>query len=149
MGKRRRGRVLALQLLYQYEMRQEAVEVLLKEFRDFHRKLNEDIQTFTESVFLGTVKEMEKIDRVISELAENWKLSRLSVIDKNILRLAIYEIAFRDDIPEKVSIDEAIELAKEYSGDDAGAFINGILDSVVNNKEAFREILFPASPSVG
>jgi N utilization substance protein B len=130
-------------------MRQEAKEVLLKEFRDFHKKLNEDIQTFTESVFLGTVKEMGKIDRVISELAENWKLSRLSVIDKNILRLAIYEISFRDDIPENVSIDEAIELAKEYSGDDAGAFINGILDRVVNNKEAYREILFPASPPVG
>ncbi len=149
MGKRRRGRVLALQLLYQHEMRQEDVEVLLKEFRDFHRKLNEDIQTFTESVFLGTVNATERIDRVISELAENWKLSRLSVIDKNILRLAIYEISFRDDIPEKVSIDEAIELAKEYSGEDAGAFINGILDSVVNNKDAFREILFPAAPPVG
>ncbi|PIV82494.1 MAG: transcription antitermination factor NusB, partial [Nitrospirae bacterium CG17_big_fil_post_rev_8_21_14_2_50_50_9] len=135
MGKRRKSRALTLQLLYQYEIRKEPPMELLKEFWKGQKSLDKDIRSFAESIFIGTVEQIEKIDLLISELSLHWKLSRISMVDKNILRLAIYEICFREDIPEKVTIDEAIELARQYSGDDAGSFINGILDKVLKEKE--------------
>jgi len=112
---------------------------LLKEFWKGQKSLDKDIRSFAESIFIGTVEQIEKIDLLISELSLHWKLSRISMVDKNILRLAIYEICFREDIPEKVTIDEAIELARQYSGDDAGSFINGILDKVLKEKERYME----------
>jgi len=139
MGKRRKSRALTLQLLYQYEIRKEPPRELLKEFWKGQKSLDKDIRSFAESIFIGTVEQIEKIDLLISELSLHWKLSRISMVDKNILRLAIYEICFREDIPEKVTIDEAIELARQYSGDDAGSFINGILDKVLKEKERYME----------
>jgi len=139
MGKRRKSRALTLQLLYQYEIRKEPPRKLLKEFWKGQKSLDKDIRSFAESIFIGTVEQIEKIDLLISELSLHWKLSRISMVDKNILRLAIYEICFREDIPEKVTIDEAIELARQYSGDDAGSFINGILDKVLKEKERYME----------
>ncbi|OIP66170.1 MAG: transcription antitermination factor NusB [Nitrospirae bacterium CG_4_9_14_3_um_filter_53_35] len=139
MGKRRKSRALTLQLLYQYEIRKEPPMELLKEFWKGQKSLDKDIRSFAESIFIGTVEQIEKIDLLISELSLHWKLSRISMVDKNILRLAIYEICFREDIPEKVTIDEAIELARQYSGDDAGSFINGILDKVLKEKERYME----------
>ena len=73
---------------------------------------------------------MERIDKVIAETSENWSLERISVIDRTILRFAVYELLYCDDIPHSVSINEAIELAKKYSGDESGKFINGILDRI-------------------
>ncbi|MEK6776730.1 MAG: transcription antitermination factor NusB [bacterium] len=137
MGKRRKSRVLTLQLLYQYEIRKEPPRKLLREFWKERKGLDKDIRSFAESIFIGTVEQIEKIDELISELSLNWKLSRISMIDKNILRSAIYEICFREDIPQKVTVDEAIELAKQYSGDDAGSFINGILDSLLKDRERY------------
>jgi len=138
-AKRRKSRALTLQLLYQYEIRKEPPRELLKEFWKGQKSLDKDIRSFAESIFIGTVEQIEKIDLLISELSLHWKLSRISMVDKNILRLAIYEICFREDIPEKVTIDEAIELARQYSGDDAGSFINGILDKVLKEKERYME----------
>ncbi len=139
MGKRRKSRALTLQLLYQYEIRKEPPRKLLRELWKEQKSLDKDIRSYTEAIFIGTVEQIEKIDELISELSLNWKLSRISLIDKNILRFAIYEICFRDDIPEKVAVDEAIELAKQYSGDDAGSFINGILDSLLKDRERYME----------
>jgi len=144
MGKRRKSRELLLQLLYQYEIRRESPGKILQEFWTTREKVHPDIRSFTDSLFRGTVKHQEELDSAISDLARNWKLSRLSIVDKNILRFAIFEIAFRDDIPEKVSIDEAIEVAKRYSSDEAGAFINGILDNLIRNRETFSKKLFPS-----
>lgn len=137
MGKRRKSRVLTLQLLYQYEIRKEPPKKLLKEFWKERKGIDKDIRSFAESIFIGTVEQIGKIDELISELSLHWKLSRISMIDKNILRSAIYEICFREDIPQKVTVDEAIELAKQYSGDDAGSFINGILDSLLKDRERY------------
>lgn len=139
MGKRRTSREFLLQLLYQYEIRKDPPDLLSKQFWSERPKVKPDIRSFTEEIFYGTLDHISKIDDVISILSENWKLTRLSIVDKNILRFAIYEICFRDDIPEKVSIDEAIEIAKRFSSDDAGSFINGILDSFLKNKENYSE----------
>ncbi len=146
MGKRRKSRELTLQLLYQYEIRKEPPEKLLKQFWEEKSKLNKDIRAFSEEIFMGTLEHVEKIDQVISELSLHWKLSRLSLVDKNILRFAIYEICFRDDIPPKVTVDEAIEVSRKYSGDDAGSFINGILDNLLKDKELYLEKISETPP---
>lgn len=145
MGRRRRSRELALQLLYQYEIRREPPETLLQQFWQERPRTDAEIRSYAEALFTGTVAHLGAMDEVISELSLNWKLSRLSLIDKNILRFAIYEIFFREDIPEKVSLDEAIEISRRFSGDDAGAFINGILDSVLKDKQRYAD-KFSATP---
>jgi N utilization substance protein B len=146
MGKRRKSRELTLQLLYQYEIRKEPPDQMLKEFWGIRKKIHPDIRSFSDSIFMETLEHLEKIDEVITELLLNWKLSRLSLVDKNILRFAICEICFRDDIPEKVTVDEAIEVAKRFGGEDSSGFINGILDRLLQDKETFMEKLSATPP---
>ncbi len=131
MGKRRKSRILALQLLYQYEIRKDPSAELLEEFCGEHKKLNPDILDYAGSIFTETMNHLERIDGTIVKLALHWKINRLSLVDKCILRIAICEILFRNDIPEKVAIDEAIEVAKQYGGEDSGAFVNGLLDRLI------------------
>jgi N utilization substance protein B len=138
MGKRRKSRELALQLLYQYEMRKDPPEKLLDEFRAARKNLHKDIRAYAEALFTGTLAHLAELDEVISEHSLNWKLSRLSSIDRNILRFSLYEIFFREDIPEKVTMDEAIEISKRFSGEDAGGFINGILDSALKDRQRWQ-----------
>ncbi len=78
----------------------------------------------------GVATARREIDRVIEQHSSNWKISRMSCVDRNIMRIAVYELFFRDDIPAKVSINEAIDIGKKYGTEDSGAFINGILDSI-------------------
>jgi len=136
MGKRRKSRILALQLLYQHEIRKDPSAELLEEFCREHKKLHPDILDYAGSIFTEILHHLERIDGTIAELALHWKINRLSLVDKSILRIAICEILFRDDIPDKVAIDEAIELAKQYGGDDSGAFVNGLLDRLIRRREA-------------
>jgi transcription antitermination factor NusB len=90
-------------------------------------------ERFALELVLGVRQHLEVIDLRIREASENWELRRMPVIDRNILRLAVFELLYRDDIPPKVSINEAIELGKRYSTERSGAFINGILDHIKNN----------------
>ncbi|NOY53262.1 MAG: transcription antitermination factor NusB [Deltaproteobacteria bacterium] len=131
MGKRRKSRILVLQLLYQYEIRKEPAAELLTEFCGEHPKLHPDILDYAESIFKETLNHLKEIDGTIEELALHWKINRLSLVDKSILRIAVCEILFRDDIPDKVAVDEAIEMAKQYGGEDSGAFVNGLLDRLI------------------
>lgn len=129
MKKRSRGRELALQFLYQLDLRgpelaEEAVEFLRtqesdREAREFARKLID-----------GTSEHVEEINKVIQGVAQNWDIARMAVIDRNVLRLATHELLHCTDIPPKVAINEAIELGKRYSTQNSGAFINGILDKI-------------------
>ena len=89
-----------------------------------------EVRDFANSIVKGTCKDLSKINEIISKYADNWDIKRMAVIDKNILRMGIYEILYREDIPPKVSINEAIELAKKYGDMDSGKFVNGILDKV-------------------
>ncbi len=129
--KRRRGREIALQILYQKETAQIPVTEAIRNYRDYlNIEKDNDVFKFGEELALGVSENIEFIDNLIKKYTPSWPLERLNLTDKNILRLAIYEMFFRPDIPEVVSINEAIELAKLYGTDDSPAFINGVLDSI-------------------
>jgi N utilization substance protein B len=93
-------------------------------------KADDDVKDFANSLVKGTYENLARIDGLISKYAEHWEIKRMAVIDRNILRMGIFELLYMDDIPPKVSINEAIELAKKYGDIDSGKFVNGILDKV-------------------
>lgn len=129
MGKRRRSREIILKLLYQKELNEQDPEDMLEQF--WHeREENEEVKIFVASIFCGVNESKDELDTWIMKYSKNWDLNRLNIIDKCILRLSVYELLHRKDIPPKVSINEAIDISKKYSNADAGKFINGILDKV-------------------
>lgn len=93
-------------------------------------ELSEDTREFCEDLVKGTFEHSDEIDRLIEETSSNWRLDRMPVVDRNILRMAVYEFLYRDDIPLTVTINEAIELGKKFGTEDSGAFINGVLDKI-------------------
>ena len=128
MGSRRRGRELALQTLYGKELGGDALgpaEDLLHRFEE-----PEEARTFAAELVRGVEEERERIDRLIADSSEHWKLGRLSSVDVNILRVATYELLHFAEVPARVAIDEAIEIAKRFGSDDSPAFVNGVLDHV-------------------
>ncbi len=129
MKKRTRGRELALQLLYQIDLRGPAV---LDEVDDFLRDEEKDRETreFARRLVVGTREHVEQLNEVIRSVAQNWEIGRMAVIDRNVLRLATHELLHCRDVPPKVAINEAIELGKRFSTQNSGAFINGILDKI-------------------
>jgi len=131
--KRRIARECALQLLFQYDFTCKRPE--RRDLEEFWSIRNEpdDIKAFSEEIFFGTIDNIEEIDRVISNFAENWRLDRMAAVDRNILRLATYELLYREDIPVKVAINEAIEIAKKYSSQESPSFVNGILDRIAKS----------------
>jgi N utilization substance protein B len=132
--KRTKAREIALKVLYQ----QDLLKGLSEEERlAFIRSQSgpRDVQSFSLELIGGTLEKRKEIDRIIADLAQNWIIDRMSVVDRNILRMAVFEILFRDDIPSKVAINEAVELAKKYGDKHSGAFVNGILDKVKTRKE--------------
>ncbi len=135
MKKRTRARELALQSLYQLDLRGEE---FLAEARSFLRNQESDkvAREFAMSLIQGTAQNVDGIDAVIRDVAQNWDIERMAVIDRNVLRMATYELLHCTDIPPKVAINEAIELGKRYSTQNSGGFINGVLDRI---KDATRE----------
>lgn len=130
MKKRTRARELALQFLYQADL----VGKPLTEMDEFLRDEERDAETrqFAHRLVEGTLAGREEIDEMIQDVAQNWNISRMAVVDRNVLRLATHELLHCDDIPPKVAINEAIEIGKRYSTQNSGAFINGILDKIMN-----------------
>lgn len=136
MRKRTQARECTLQILYQADIRKDPPDRLLLDFwRD--NEVEPEVSDFASSLVLGTLKNLKKIDETISKYASNWKLSRMAVIDRNVLRLATFELLFCEDIPQKVSINEAVDLAKKFGDTESGKFVNGILDKI-NKEEAKR-----------
>jgi transcription antitermination factor NusB len=129
MRKRTLARELALQLMYQLDLRGEEV---LGEVEEYLRRHSEDseVLSFARELLEGTWEKRAPIDARIEEVAKNWQLKRMAAIDRNILRLATYELLFREDIPPLVTINEAIDIAKKYSTKNSGPFVNGILDNI-------------------
>ncbi len=120
----------ALQILYQIDITGDPVDDVLEQFwRDAEQ--SPEVRGFATQLVKGASKNLEEIDALIVQRSEHWKLSRMPAIDRSILRLGIYELLYRDDIPPKVAINEAVELAKNYSTPDSGKFINGILDKLM------------------
>lgn len=138
MGTRRTARELALQALYQLEL---AGEAGLLQFDAFctHFQLSRKAREYASILFSGVREKMAEIDDRISKQAQNWRLERMSVVDRTILRIAVFELVFRDDVPSNVVINEAVEIAKRFSTDDSAPFINGILDAMAREKGAGLE----------
>ncbi len=127
---RRKGREIALQLLYQKEVNKTSLEEVIKDYEKYFGIPNKAAFEFAVELVKGVLSHLEDIDEIIKKYTPSWPLERQNLTDRNILRLAIYEMFYRPDIPEVVSINEAIELAKLYGTDDSPAFVNGVLDSI-------------------
>lgn len=142
MGKRHSARALALQTLYEWDFHGGKVnveDVLLRNRDEFFSGLK-DID-FAESLVKGVIKHKEKIDEIIVKTSPQWPLEQMGILDRNILRLGIFELIFGDKkaVPPKVAINEAIELAKEFVGEVSGKFVNGILGTVFKLMEEIEK----------
>ncbi len=132
-----KAREHALQALFYMDVRQNASEEAISLYAKNFSLPKDDLPFFLELV-KGVLSFIAEIDAVIERFSENWKMSRMSCVDRNAMRIAVYEMLYRDDIPAKVSINEAINLGKDFGNDESGAFINGILDSIrlaIENRE--------------
>ena len=129
-SRRRQSREFALQILYQRDAGGEAVESVIASFWESQGVAQPDIRSFAEDLVRGAERHRASIDERILAASEHWDPARMAAIDRTILRLAIFELLHRDDIPPKVSINEYIEIAKKFSTEDSGGFVNGILDRI-------------------
>lgn len=136
--KRRKARILALQALFQAEVAknspEEAINNVLKYIVD------NSIISYVDETVKGVWEKLSWLDERISHFSENWRIERLALVDRTILRIALFEIEFQDDVPPIVAVNEAIELAKKFGDTDSGRFINGILGAYLKEKGIEKEI---------
>lgn len=129
MGKRRQARELAIQVLFHLEFSpgdpDKVLDLICENFRS-----QETVMPFSRQLVVGVCEAKKELDLLISSASKNWRLERMSRLDRCILRLAAFEICFLDDIPPKVSIDEALEIGKRFGSENSGRFINGVLDNI-------------------
>jgi transcription antitermination factor NusB len=135
MGKRRRAREIAIQVLFHLEFNPEqnpeqGFRLLCENFR-----FAEFARPFSKALVLGVSGAKAMLDPLIAQASRHWRVERMNRVDRCILRLAAYEMLFMKDIPPKVSIDEAVELAKRYGGEDSASFVNGVLDKIYSSLE--------------
>jgi transcription antitermination protein NusB len=137
MGARRKARICALQMLFQNDIAHQPIDELLRTYWDeLGGEYTEDVREFASRLVIGTVDRLDEIDIRIRDRAENWRISRMAVVDRNILRLAVYEFLNEADTPKTVVINEALEIARRFSTYEATQFINGILDAIKRDLEA-------------
>lgn len=150
MGRRRRSREVALQILFQLEVSkiapQEAISLYydilsVDEDKEFH--VPASLRPFAEELVEGVYMHQSEIDELITSASQNWRLERMSIVDRTVLRIALYEMMYCLDIPPKVSINEAVDLGKAFGGGESSAFINGILDNILT--ELIRQGRIPPS----
>jgi len=128
---RRQAREWAVQLLFQTEFNPDNLDQALDDFwNDEEKKPSERDTTYVNEVVHGVIEKRREVDRTISKYTQNWDVDRLGVLDRTILRVAVYEMLFRSDIPPVVSINEAVEIAKAYISKESGRFVNGVLDRI-------------------
>lgn len=136
MRKRTQAREIALQILYQIDVTNDSPQEALDNFWQANQEIKDNsIKNFTILLVQGVTDNLNQINQEISEYAQNWQLKRMAVVERNILRLAGFELLFCKDIPPKVTINEAIELTKKFSGVEASKFVNGILDKIKEKKK--------------
>ncbi|HHD10980.1 MAG TPA: transcription antitermination factor NusB [Deltaproteobacteria bacterium] len=135
MYKRTLARELVLQALYRLDLTDGSPEECLGDVLA-SRGVEAQTRSYAERLFHGVVEKMRELDCIIEKHSAHWTIERMSVVDRNILRIGAYEILYVEDVPFKVAIDEAVELAKRFSTRDSGAFINGILDSLAKSPSA-------------
>jgi N utilization substance protein B len=143
MASRRRGREYALQMMFQWDISKDSPDRVVESFwasrqRNVEEFEDEGLRLFADELFLGTVESVEEIDRSIRQRAEHWRLERMAAVDRNILRLAIYEITHHRDTPNAVVINEALEIARKFSEEESVSFINGLLDAIRQETESLH-----------
>lgn len=131
MGKRRKSRELAVKVLFHLDVNGGEVDEAVKLIR-LHFGSPKGLESFALELVEGVMEHAAEIDLLIKEASVHWRLERMPGVDRNILKIGVFEMGWRKDIPPRVSIDEAVELGKIYGGDDSPAFINGVLDRVLN-----------------
>jgi len=131
MGNRRYSRELVIQFLYLTEMNEGEIANQLESFWENNSCKEEDVQSFTEDILKDIFDHKEEIDTQLEKYSDNWTLSRMAVIDRNLLRMAASELMYSKTVPPKVAIDEAVEIAKKYGTADSPNFINGVLDGIL------------------
>jgi N utilization substance protein B len=129
VGKRHQARELALKTLFQLEGAEDETEEVLR-YHAFEGAATPDVATFALQLVEGVIANRDKLDAILSEASDHWKLDQMAKVDRIILRIAVYEIAIDRRVPPKAAINESIELAKTFSGDESGRFVNGILGRV-------------------
>ncbi len=138
--RRHRARAAALQMLYQWEVGREPIDQVVETYwsieRPNERSASASLRQFATALALGTVAHLDEIDPLIGSHAEHWRPSRMAIVDRLILRLAIHEFLHERDIPRKVVINEALELARTFSTDESVGFVNGILDAVRRERDS-------------
>ncbi len=130
MRKRTLAREYALQMLYQCELNPDGANEIIKSVWSEFPDTDDEVRDFANRIVTGTLERISDLDVVINRYADNWQLSRMAVVDRNILRFATFEILYMEDVPPKVSINEAVNLAKKFSQEDSGKFVNGVLDKI-------------------
>ena len=134
------AREYALQFLYQHEMNPEPLEAALPLFWAGQESADQEMRDFAERIIRGTLEHIKDLDPIISKYTDNWQINRMAAVDRNIMRLGTYELLYMDDIPPKVSINEAVNMAKKFSQIDSGKFVNGVLDKINHTEK-------PSTPS--
>jgi N utilization substance protein B len=129
MSTRRQARELAMQALFCMDMQKNSSPQMLERFCEHFYASGKPQQFFLQLV-QGVIGAADEIDALIERFSMNWKLGRMSAVDRNVMRIAVYEIIYCEDIPPKVSINEAVDIGKKFGTSESGAFINGILDSI-------------------
>ena len=137
MGYRRKSREYALQMLYQYDVSHQSAGLAEGFWAD--KEAPENIMEFADSIVDGVIENLDMIDDKIRLSASNWSIDRMAVVDRNILRMAVFELFYIKDIPVKVTINEAIEIAKRFGEEESGSFVNGILDRIVRDHQELLE----------
>ena len=141
MGARRKARVCALQMLFQYDIARPRVDELARTYWDsFGEDMSDVPRDFSNNLALGAISHLDEIDNLIKKRAENWRIQRMAVVDRNILRLAIYEFLYESETPKTVVINEALEIARRFSTFEATQFINGILDAIKRDLETNQNV---------
>jgi transcription antitermination factor NusB len=130
MGKRRRSRELAIKVLFHLEFSKKDDPAVAFDLICSNFGISKDIEIFSKELVLGVYEHIKELDNLISKASQNWRLERIARVDHSILRLAVYELLCRGDIPPKVSINEAVDLGKRFGTEESGAFINGIVDKI-------------------
>lgn len=128
-GRRRRARELALQLLYQRDIAGTEPEEMFAR-TDEYLGASPEVQEYASRLVLGTLSHLAELDERLGKQSDHWRLGRMPVVDRNLLRVALYELVYEDDTPDPVVIDEAVEIAKKFSTPSSAPFINGVLDGI-------------------
>ena len=140
MGRRRKAREDTLRILFRLEFENKQIEKTLDQYWK-SKKASEEIKEYSTWLVNGVISDQAKIDNIIQQVSEHWRISRMALVDRNILRMAVYELLYEENIAPAIVINEAIEIAKKYSGEEAATFVNGILDAVRKDLKDIKKSL--------